>query len=97
MSPSVESTIVAARSPKQRDLVVFRQITELVRSGRHRSADGIGDILELRRPMNRGGKRRYDESLILAVLEEWESSEAIRRAPPLKQGGRRYGPRPMAT
>ena len=75
------------RSPKQDDLAVFRQITELVQAGRHRTPEGIGEILKLRSPMNRGGKRRYSESHILAVLDEWESSEAIRRAPPLKQGG----------
>jgi LAGLIDADG DNA endonuclease family protein len=75
------------RSPKQADLAVFRQITELVQLGRHLSPAGIGEILKLRSPMNRGGKRRYDEGYILVVLEEWESSEAIRRAPPAKPGG----------
>ncbi len=75
------------RSPKQVDLMVFRQITELVQLGRHLSSAGISEILTLRSPMNRGGKRRYGESYILDVLEEWESSEAIRRAPPLKLGG----------
>lgn len=69
------------RSPKRGDLAIFREITELVLSGRHLSPAGIADILVLRSPMNRGGKRRYGESHILAVLEEWESSEAIRRAP----------------
>jgi len=77
----------ALRSPKQGDLAIFRTITQLVRSGRHLSPSGIGEILALRSPMNRGGKRRYDESYILAVLRDWESSEAIRRAPPVKPGG----------
>jgi hypothetical protein len=77
----------ALRSPKQGDLAIFRSITQLVRSGRHLSPSGIGEILAMRSPMNRGGKRRYDESYILAVLREWESSEAIRRAPPVKPGG----------
>jgi len=53
-------------------------------------------ILELRRPMNRGGKRRYTEKYILDVLRDWESSEAIRKAPSVKPGGRRYGPRLIA-
>ncbi len=61
--------------------VPVRRERELVLSGRHLSSAGIEEILRLRSPMNRGGKRRYDESYILAVLEEWESSEAIRRAP----------------
>ena len=75
------------RSPKQGDLAVFREITELVLSGRHLSTEGIGDILILRSPMNRGGQRRYDEKYILAVLRDWESSEAIRKAPSVKPGG----------
>lgn len=68
-------------------LAVLREITELVLSGRHLSTEGIGDILILRSPMNRGGKRRYDEKYILAVLRDWESSEAIRKAPSVKPGG----------
>jgi hypothetical protein len=75
------------RSPKQGDLAIFREITELVLSGRHLSTEGIGDILILRSPMNRGGKRRYDEKYILDVLRDWESSEAIRKAPSVKPGG----------
>jgi len=75
------------RSPKEGDLAIFREITELVLSGRHLSTEGIGDILILRSPMNRGGKRRYDEKYILDVLRDWESSEAIRKAPSVKPGG----------
>jgi LAGLIDADG endonuclease len=75
------------RSPKEGDLAIFREITELVLSGRHLSTEGIGDILNLRSPMNRGGKRRYDEKYILDVLRDWESSEAIRKAPSVKPGG----------
>ena len=74
------------RSPKQGDLAVFRTITELVRSGRHLCSAGIQEILILRAPMNRGGKRRRSDEEIIAALRAWESSEAIRRAPPLKQG-----------
>ena len=75
------------RSPKRDDLAVFRVVTELVRSGRHLSPKGIEEILIMRAPMNRGGKRRYDGEYILGVLRDWESSEAIRRAPPVKPGG----------
>jgi hypothetical protein len=75
------------RSPKRDDLAVLRDITELVRLGRHLSCSGLREILEKRRPMNRGGKRRHLEEDILEVLREWESSEAIRRAPPMKLGG----------
>ncbi len=74
------------RGPKASDLAVFRQIATLVQSGRHLSVEGIGDILILRGPMNRGGKRRRSDEEIVAVLRSWESSEAIRKAPPLKPG-----------
>jgi hypothetical protein len=72
------------RGPKECDLAVFRRITQLVRSGRHLTPSGIGIILALRGPMNRGGKRRRSDEEIIAVLTDWESSEAIRRAPSLK-------------
>jgi LAGLIDADG endonuclease len=73
------------RCPKLNDLAVLRQITALVRSGRHLTPRGIGDILALRGPMNRGGKRRRSDDEIIEALRSWESSEAIRRAPALKQ------------
>ena len=72
------------RGPKADDLAVFRQITGLVQSGRHLSPAGIIEILSLRSPMNRGGKRRRTDEQIVDVLRKWESSEAIRRAPSLK-------------
>ena len=74
------------RGPKAEDLRVFRQITELVLAGRHLSPAGLVDILAMRGPMNRGGKRRRSDEEIIAVLRDWESSETIRRAPPLKLG-----------
>jgi hypothetical protein len=75
----------ALRCPKLNDLAVFRQITALVRSGRQLTPRGIGDILALRGPMNRGGKRRRSDEEIIEALRSWESSEAIRRAPALKR------------
>jgi len=73
------------RGKKVDDLRVFRKITQLVQLGAHRSVSGIEAILRLRAPMNRGGKRRYSDDQIIAILRDWESSEAIRRAPSLKQ------------
>ena len=72
------------RGPKAHDLVIFRQVTALIQSGRHLSSAGIQEILPVRAPMNRGGKRRYSDEQIVATLRDWESSEAIRRAPSLK-------------
>jgi LAGLIDADG endonuclease len=71
----------ALRGAKSCDLMVFRQITGLVQAGHHLSATGIEDILALRGPMNRGGKRRRSDAEIVAVLRSRESSEAIRGAP----------------
>jgi hypothetical protein len=84
------------RGSKRTDLMVFREITDLVLSGQHLCAQGVIAILELRKPMNRGRKRRYSEAYVLEVLRDWESSEAIRRAPSMKLDGRRYGPRLIA-
>ena len=72
------------RTPKAGDLAIFRRITALVRLGRHLTVDGFEEILSLRAPMNRGGKRRRSDEQLIAVLKDWESSEAIRRAPLLK-------------
>lgn len=72
------------RGPKAHDLMVFREVTRLVRSGRHLLPAGIIEALSLRSPMNRGGKRRRTDDQIIDVLQSWESSEAIRRAPSLK-------------
>ena len=72
------------RGPKAGDLAVFREITRLVQLGQHLLPDGIIGILALRSPMNRGGKRRRSDDEIVAALRDWESSEAIRRAPSLK-------------
>jgi hypothetical protein len=71
----------ALRGPKANDLAVFRMITALVQSGDHLSPAGLRGIVELRSPMNRGGKRRRSDQEIGLLLEEWESSEAIRKAP----------------
>jgi hypothetical protein len=56
------------RTPKARDLETFRVVALLVLSGRHLSHRGIEEILTLRAPMNRGGKRRRSDEQLLAVL-----------------------------
>jgi len=69
------------RGPKGNDLGVFIEITRLVQSGDHLSPSGLRHIVEMRSPMNRGGKRRRTDQEIIRLLEKWESSEAIRKAP----------------
>jgi hypothetical protein len=56
------------RGPKALDLEIFKEITRLVQLGRHRTADGIEEILILRSPMNRGGKRRRTDEQIIELL-----------------------------
>ncbi len=58
------------RGPKALDLRIFREITTLVQLGRHRTANGIEEILLLRSPMNRGGKRRRSDEQIIALLRD---------------------------
>jgi hypothetical protein len=69
------------RGPKRFDLAIFREVAQLVHRRAHLAPSGIERILEMRGSMNRGGKRRRPDHVILALLREWESSEAIRRAP----------------
>jgi len=48
--------------------VTFREITRLVQLGRHRTVGGFEEILALRAPMNRGGKRRRSDAEIIAAV-----------------------------
>ncbi len=62
---------------KKRDFAKFRQIARLMHQDKaHLNEEGIRAILAIRRDMNDGGKRRYDDA---AVLREFgksrESSE----------------------
>jgi len=66
------------RSEKRNDFLIFRQVSNLMKNGEHLTVTGIIRILELRRPMNYGGKnRRLDNQEILIHLVG--SSETIRR------------------
>ena len=69
---------------KKRDFSKFCLIGELVKKSEHHTEKGILKILELRRDMNDGGKRKYTEKEILQKLQE--SSETIRQAPCESQG-----------
>lgn len=68
-------------SGKTRDFETFRRIAELMSQKAHLTREGIAAIVRLRSPMNRGGKRRYPDQVILDSLRLKESSEAIRQAP----------------
>ena len=64
---------------KQRDLDKFRAIAELMTQGAHLTPEGVRAILEIRKYMNDGGKRRYEEREILRGFPLGESSETVRR------------------
>ncbi len=65
---------------KKRDFAIFRRMAELMNEGAHLDKPGIVGLLELRREMNDGGKRKYTEQEILAAFDAVESSETTRRA-----------------
>jgi hypothetical protein len=69
------------RGPKLHDLAIFREITSMVLTGAHLTIAGFTRVLELRGPMNRGGKRRRTDDELVRALPLHESSETIRKAP----------------
>ena len=66
---------------KRRDFAKFRELADLMARRRHLSKDGVLEILEIRREMNDGGKRRYTDDQILTRFGSGESSETVRRTP----------------
>jgi len=55
---------------KQRDFKIFQKIITLIRSKHHLSKGGVEKILDFRRNMNDGGKRKYSESDILDAYQK---------------------------
>lgn len=64
---------------KKRDFAKFCELARLIKNENHLTKEGIKKILEIRRDMNDGGKRKYSEMEILSKLQE--SSETIRQTP----------------
>ena len=64
---------------KKRDFSKFKKIARMIKNKEHLSKEGIVQILKIRREMNDGGKRKYDEKEILDKLALEESSETIRQ------------------
>lgn len=64
---------------KKRDFSKFCEIAEIIKREEHLREDGIRKIIEIRREMNDGGKRKYSEKEILSKIQE--SSETIRQIP----------------
>lgn len=62
---------------KQRDFATFCTIVSLLLEGKHLFERGVREILDLRRTMNNGGKRKFSER---EILEQYgKSSETIRQ------------------
>jgi hypothetical protein len=64
---------------KKRDYAIFKRMAQLMGGGAHLSREGISELLKLRRKMNDGGKRRYDDQAVLSAFGVAESSETICR------------------
>jgi len=68
------------KSEKKNDFEIFKKIASLMKNGNHLTIEGIIEILELRKPMNYGGKnRRIKSEHIIKSLSG--SSETIRQTP----------------
>lgn len=64
---------------KKRDFSKFCQIVDIISEREYNSREGIEEILEIRRSMNDGGKRKFEEKDILGAIEACpKSSETIR-------------------
>ena len=55
---------------KKRDFAIFKKMAAIMAEGGHLNKEGITQLLELRRTMNDGGKRKYSESEILKAFED---------------------------
>ena len=56
-------------------------ITTLIQSGRRLRSDGFEEILALRAPMNRGGKRRRSDEDLIAAVRTWNPQRPYARLP----------------
>jgi LAGLIDADG endonuclease len=69
------------RGAKRHDLEVFRTIAGHIQAGRHLSLQGFEEILALRAPMNRGGKRRRSEEVLIAAVRTWNPQRPYAELP----------------
>ena len=64
---------------KKRDFAKFVELTEMMKEGQHLSREGIVRILEIRREMNDGGNRRYQDE---EILGRFENPQRLNARPP---------------
>jgi hypothetical protein len=55
---------------KKRDFAIFESMLDMFLDGQHLTVSGIRKLLEMRRSMNDGGKRKFSEEEILARLPQ---------------------------
>ena len=67
---------------KKRDFAKFVELAEMMGRGEHLTREGVERILDIRRDMNDGGKRRYDDDRIVERMKAWKSSETTRQTTP---------------
>lgn len=66
---------------KKRDFSKFKKIAHLIEKKDHLTLEGIEKILEIRKEMNDGGKRKYSDQEILRILRDYmpnAQSDAMR-------------------
>ena len=68
---------------KKRDFAKFVQLAEMFKQGDHLTHAGVVRILEIRKEMNDGGKRRYSDADIMRLIQE--SPETARQTAPSEQ------------
>ena len=56
---------------KKRDFSKFKQIAKIIDNDNHLTIEGILEILEIRKEMNDGGKRKYSDEEILRILRDY--------------------------
>ena len=64
---------------KKRDFAKFKQLAQILVSKGHQSEEGIRRVLEIRRDMNDGGKRRY---LDAGILQSFGNPQRLYAGPP---------------
>jgi len=69
------------RGAKRHDLERFRLVTALIQSGRHLTPAGFEEILGVRAPMNRGGKRRRSDEELIAAIRTWNPQRPYAELP----------------
>jgi hypothetical protein len=52
-----------------------------IQAGRHLSLQGFEEILALRAPMNRGGKRRRSDEVLIAAVRTWNPQRPYAELP----------------